>query len=115
MTKNFFLFCQYIHHWIIEKVHMCYNTPMLIDDVTISIKAGDGGNGSVHFKRNAQTAKGGPDGGNGGNGGNIYFVGVDDIGALRDFRFRKKLDAEAGIGGGRQNLYGRNGNNRSEE
>src|SRR5579859_2908618 len=82
---------------------------MLIDDVTISIKAGKGGDGSAHLKRNAQTAKGGPDGGNGGNGGDIYFEGVDDIAALRTFRFKKKLEAETGINGGRQNLYGRNG------
>ncbi|HSW97291.1 MAG TPA: GTPase ObgE [Candidatus Saccharimonadales bacterium] len=82
---------------------------MLIDDVTISIKAGKGGDGSAHLKRNAQTAKGGPDGGNGGNGGSVYFVGVDDIAALREFRFKKKLEAESGINGGRQNLYGRNG------
>jgi GTP-binding protein len=84
---------------------------MLIDDVTITIRAGNGGNGSAHFKRNAQTAKGGPDGGNGGNGGDVYFAGVDDIGALRTFRFKKKLEAETGINGGRQNLYGRNGEN----
>lgn len=82
---------------------------MLVDDVTITIKAGNGGDGSVHFKRNAQTAKGGPDGGNGGNGGNIYFDGIDDISALREFQFKKTITAENGVNGGRQNLYGRNG------
>lgn len=82
---------------------------MLVDTVTITIKAGDGGNGSVHFKRNAQTARGGPDGGNGGNGGNIYFQGIDDILGLQEFRFKKRLVAENGIKGGRQNLFGRNG------
>lgn len=82
---------------------------MLVDDVAITIKAGDGGNGAVHFRRNAQTAKGGPDGGNGGNGGNVYFQGIDDISALRQFRFKKRIEAENGVKGGRQNLYGRNG------
>lgn len=82
---------------------------MLVDTVTITIKAGDGGNGSVHFKRNAQTAKGGPDGGNGGNGGNVYFQGIDDILGLQEFRYKKFLAAEDGIKGGRQNLFGRNG------
>lgn len=82
---------------------------MFVDDVTITSKAGDGGDGAVHFKRNAQTARGGPDGGNGGNGGNVYFQGVDDISALRQFRFKKRIEAEQGINGGRQNLYGRNG------
>lgn len=82
---------------------------MLVDHVTITIKAGDGGNGAVHFRRNAQTARGGPDGGNGGNGGNVYAQGIDDILGLQEFRFRKKLAAEDGIKGGRQNLFGRQG------
>lgn len=82
---------------------------MLVDDVTITIHAGDGGNGSASFKRNAQTAKGGPDGGNGGNGGNVYLVGVNDIAALAPFRFKKLAVAENGVAGARQNLYGRNG------
>src|SRR5882762_414179 len=82
---------------------------MLIDDVTITIKAGTGGNGSVHFKRNAQTAKGGPDGGNGGNGGNLYVQGINDILGLREFQFKKSIQAENGVNGGRQNLFGRNG------
>lgn len=82
---------------------------MLVDDVKISVKAGDGGRGSVHFRRNAQTARGGPDGGNGGNGGNVYFLGIDDILGLQEFRFKKQLKAEDGIPGKGQNLYGRNG------
>lgn len=82
---------------------------MLVDEVTIMIRAGAGGNGSAALRRNAQTARGGPDGGNGGNGGNVYFQGIDDISALRQFQFNKKLLAEDGIGGGKNNLYGRNG------
>lgn len=82
---------------------------MLIDDVEITIKAGNGGNGSVHFLRNAQTRKGGPDGGNGGNGGNIYLQGVDDILGLSQFQFKKEWKAEDGIAGSKKNLYGRNG------
>jgi|SRR5579871_5054067 len=82
---------------------------MLIDEVTMTIKAGNGGNGAVHFIRNARTDRGGPDGGNGGNGGDIYFEGIDDIAVLRNFRFKKHVEAEAGVNGGRQNLYGRNG------
>jgi len=82
---------------------------MFVDEVTVIIKAGNGGDGSVHFKRNAQTAKGGPDGGNGGNGGSIYFEGIDDILSLSQFQFRKRIQAENGVNGGRQNLYGRGG------
>src|SRR5260221_6772227 len=82
---------------------------MLVDDVTIHIQAGYGGDGSAYLKRNAQTAKGGPDGGNGGNGGNLYFQGVDDILGLAEFRFKKDIKAEDGVNGGKQNLYGRAG------
>ncbi len=82
---------------------------MLVDNVVITVQAGKGGNGSVHFRRNAQTAKGGPDGGDGGNGGNVYFQGVDDILGLRNFRFQKSIKAEDGVNGGRQKLFGRNG------
>lgn len=89
--------------------NLCYNTAMLIDDIQLRVKAGNGGNGKVSFRRNGQTAKGGPDGGNGGLGGNVYFQGVDDITALRVFRFKKSWQAENGIDGGKQNLYGRKG------
>lgn len=82
---------------------------MLIDHVTITVEAGKGGNGRVSFKRNAQTAKGGPDGGNGGLGGNVYMQGVDDILGLKEFQFKKHLKAEDGIPGGKSNLYGRKG------
>ena len=82
---------------------------MLIDEVQIIVKAGNGGNGASSFKRNAQTAKGGPDGGNGGNGGNVYFQGINDITALSEFTYKKKITAEDGIKGAKQNLYGRNG------
>jgi GTP-binding protein len=84
---------------------------MLIDDITITIKAGDGGNGSVSFMRNARTARGGPDGGNGGNGGSVFFQGSTDIFDLGEFRFKKKIYAENGISGRKQNLFGRNGEN----
>ncbi len=82
---------------------------MLIDEVVVTLKAGNGGNGSASFKRNAQTARGGPDGGNGGNGGDIYIQGAKDIDTLTQFRYQKEIRAEDGIKGARQNLYGRNG------
>lgn len=82
---------------------------MLIDKVTITVKAGNGGNGAVTFKRNAQTAKGGPDGGNGGNGGSVYIQGSTNISDLREFQFKKKIKAEDGVSGKKNNLFGRNG------
>ncbi len=82
---------------------------MLVDEVNILARGGNGGDGKVSFKRNAQTAKGGPDGGNGGNGGSLYFEGVNDFTALSTFSYTKSVIAEDGVGGGKQNLYGRNG------
>jgi len=81
---------------------------MLIDNTTIIIKAGNGGNGAVTFLRNAQTMKGGPDGGNGGNGGDIYFQGSHNVNDLSEFRFKKKIVAEDGVRGKKKKLFGKN-------
>lgn len=81
---------------------------MLIDNVKLTVKAGDGGNGSASFLRNGMTAKGGPDGGNGGNGGSVYFQGSTNISDLREFRYKKKITAEDGIKGGKMKLFGKN-------
>ncbi|MBP9719111.1 MAG: Obg family GTPase CgtA [Candidatus Levybacteria bacterium] len=85
---------------------------MLIDEVAITIKAGDGGKGAVSFRRNAQTAKGGPDGGNGGNGGSIYLQGSTNIADLSQFRYKKRIQGEDGVRGKKKNLFGKNGGNR---
>lgn len=82
---------------------------MLIDKVAITVKAGDGGDGAVSFRRNAQTAKGGPDGGNGGNGGSVYFQASTNISDLKEFQYKKKIHAEDGVAGRKNNLFGRNG------
>lgn len=82
---------------------------MLIDKVTITVKAGSGGNGRVSFKHLPGNYKGGPDGGNGGNGGDVYFVGEDNILGLKDFRFKKEIKGIDGVPGGKSNLYGKNG------
>ncbi|MBA3724633.1 MAG: GTPase ObgE [Candidatus Levybacteria bacterium] len=76
---------------------------MLIDNVTLIVKAGNGGNGKMSFHRN----RGGPDGGNGGNGGNIYFQGSNNVNDLHVFRFKKSLKAETGISGGKNNIFGK--------
>ncbi|MGI8419601.1 MAG: GTPase ObgE [Candidatus Levyibacteriota bacterium] len=81
---------------------------MLVDNVTLTIKAGDGGNGSASLLHNGLTFKGGPDGGNGGNGGNMYFQGSNNINDLREFRYKKKIAAMDGVAGGRQKLFGKN-------
>ena len=70
---------------------------MLIDDVTIKIKAGDGGRGAVAFNKNLMSL--GPAGGDGGDGGNIYFEGVSDLSALTQFRYKKELKTKNGEDG----------------
>jgi GTP-binding protein len=80
---------------------------MLIDDITIKIKAGDGGKGCVAFDKN-KFAKG-PAGGSGGKGGDLYFVGVSDLGALKQFRFKKEAVAENGKNGKGHFCDGRDG------
>src|SRR3989338_5086232 len=80
---------------------------MLIDEVTIIIKAGDGGNGAVAF--NKVKLSRGPTGADGGNGGNVYFEGTGDINALMVFASRKEIEAERGRDGRGQFLDGRKG------
>ena len=67
---------------------------MIVDDVKITVSAGNGGNGQALFSR-VKFAKG-PTGGNGGNGGNIFLEGVADLGALRQFRYKKECKAKNG-------------------
>ena len=73
---------------------------MLIDDVTITVKAGRGGDGVVRFARTMMTE--GPTGGDGGKGGDVVLCGVNDLGALRVFRSVKEIRAKDG-GPGEQN------------
>lgn len=80
---------------------------MLIDDITITVIAGKGGDGHVSFEKDALAL--GPTGGAGGHGGSIYMEGVSDLGALRQFRYKKKLHAEDGENGKRQRSEGPDG------
>ncbi len=80
-----------------------------IDEVSIDIKAGDGGNGLASFRRLKNIPKGGPDGGDGGNGGSIIFRSVNNLNTLSRFRFQRKFEAENGKRGGSQNKTGSDG------
>lgn len=80
-----------------------------IDNVTVSVKAGDGGNGKLSFRREKFISKGGPDGGDGGHGGNIIMVASRNQDTLVQFRYNKELSADAGQPGGSSNKHGRNG------
>jgi GTP-binding protein len=80
-----------------------------IDEVKISIISGDGGNGSVSFRREKHVAFGGPDGGDGGNGGDVYFEADKGINTLVNFRGKKVYQAEHGGPGTGSQCHGRYG------
>ena len=73
---------------------------MFVDIAKIKIKAGNGGNGAVSFRREKYVNAGGPDGGDGGRGGNIVFVVDTGLNTLSDFRYKRKFTAPAGENGG---------------
>ncbi len=70
---------------------------MLIDDVTITVEAGNGGKGAVAFNKNMMSI--GPVGGSGGRGGSIYIEGISDLNALNQFRYKKEIKAKNGAPG----------------
>jgi len=80
---------------------------MLIDDVTVIVRAGDGGKGAVAFNTNLMSL--GPAGGSGGAGGSVYAEGVSDLSALGQFRFKKEFSAEPGEPGRSQFRDGHTG------
>lgn len=80
-----------------------------IDHIKIWVKSGDGGKGSVHFRRERFLPKGGPDGGNGGNGGNIIIKGDSHLHTLLHLRYKKHIKASSGSPGQGSNKFGDNG------
>ena len=82
---------------------------MFIDEAEIYIKAGDGGNGCVSFRREKYVPRGGPDGGDGGRGGRVIFLADASIDTLMDFRGQHHWRAERGYDGQGSNRTGRDG------
>lgn len=80
-----------------------------VDEVTIDVKAGDGGNGSVSFRREKYIPLGGPDGGDGGDGGSVYMVADANLNTLADFRFQRRFEAQRGENGKGRNCTGKSG------
>ena len=80
-----------------------------IDEATVNIYAGDGGNGIASFRREKYEPMGGPNGGDGGNGGSIYFKSDENINTLIDFRFVKNYRAKRGENGRSSECYGAKG------
>ena len=82
---------------------------MFIDRIEIEVKAGNGGNGAVSFRREKYVAAGGPDGGDGGRGGNIVFRVDSGSNTLLAFRYKRKFKAENGGDGKAEKMHGKNG------
>jgi GTPase len=80
-----------------------------IDEATIEVHAGDGGNGCVSFRREKYIPFGGPDGGDGGDGGSVFLEAESGLNTLVDFRHNRKFMAERGQNGMGKNRTGRSG------
>lgn len=80
-----------------------------VDEATIKVEAGDGGNGCVSFRRERAIPFGGPDGGDGGDGGSVYAVADPNLNSLADFRFNRVFRARRGENGSGSNCRGGGG------
>lgn len=80
-----------------------------VDEATILIVAGDGGNGCVSFRREKYIPKRGPDGGDGGDGGDVYLIADENLNTLIDYRFEKSFRAERGQNGQSRDCTGKRG------
>jgi GTP-binding protein len=82
---------------------------MFYDEVKVTIKAGNGGDGCFSFRRAKYEPKGGPDGGDGGRGGNVYIVGDTNVADLTDFHFKPGWKAKNGEPGRGSDQHGAKG------
>ncbi len=82
---------------------------MFYDHTKIYVKAGAGGNGSIHFRREKFTPYGGPDGGDGGRGGSVYIEANSNLNTLIDYRYHQHFKATPGGAGARQKMHGAKG------
>ena len=82
-----------------------------IDEAKFFVKAGDGGNGCVSFRREKFVPRGGPNGGDGGKGGSVIIRASQSVHSLIDFRYRSHFKAERGEHGKGKDMHGRQGKN----
>jgi GTP-binding protein len=80
-----------------------------VDEVTIKVAAGDGGNGSASFRREKYIPRGGPDGGDGGSGGDVRLEADEGLNTLVDFRHSRSFAARRGENGMGREMYGKRG------
>ena len=80
-----------------------------IDEVTLEVIGGNGGDGRVHWRREKYAPRGGPDGGDAGNGGAVIFVADENLNTLLEFSYQPKLKAEDGEAGGENQKNGKAG------
>jgi GTP-binding protein len=80
-----------------------------VDEASISVDAGKGGNGCMSFHREKFVAKGGPNGGDGGDGGSVYVVADDAVNTLIDYRYTRRYRAENGKNGQSRDMTGHMG------
>lgn len=80
-----------------------------IDEATLTVEAGSGGNGMVAWRREKYVPKGGPAGGDGGRGGSVYLEATAELSTLVEFRFKRQFGADSGNGGSTSNKSGRAG------
>lgn len=80
-----------------------------VDEATIVVAGGDGGNGCVGFRREKCLPFGGPDGGDGGNGGSVYLIAASNLNTLADFRYSRQFRAQRGQNGMGDDCTGRGG------
>ncbi|WP_439887504.1 Obg family GTPase CgtA [Pseudomonas sp. MBLB4123] len=80
-----------------------------VDEVSIYVKAGDGGNGMMSFRREKFIEKGGPNGGDGGDGGSVYIEADANLNTLVDYRYTRRFNAQNGEKGGSTDCTGRKG------
>ncbi len=81
----------------------------LVDEANIQVRAGNGGNGCVGFRREKFIPLGGPDGGDGGDGGSVYLQADENLNTLVDFRHQTRFKAERGQDGMGRQMYGKGG------
>ncbi len=81
----------------------------MIDYARVSLKAGDGGNGAVAWRREKYEPNGGPAGGDGGNGGSIIIKATRNLSTLDEFRYKTKYKAQNGEAGGKKKKFGKKG------